>query len=59
LKSPNFFSEIKVSLETSIGKHMKTEIDKLLDNLESMISSFDDHFKDLKSQVSNLEANID
>jgi hypothetical protein len=59
LKTPNFLSEIKVSLETSIGKNMKTEIDKLLDNLESMISSFDDHFKDLKSHVSNLEANID
>jgi hypothetical protein len=38
---------------------MKTEIDKLLENFETMLSSFDDHFKDLKSQLSNLEANID
>jgi hypothetical protein len=42
-------SEINASLEASIGNHMKTEIDKLLDNLELMLSTFDDHFKELKS----------
>ena len=38
---------------------MKTEIDKLLENFEGMISYFDDHFKDLKTQLSNLETNME
>jgi hypothetical protein len=38
---------------------MKTEIGKLLENFEGMISYFDDNFKDLKSQLSNLETNME
>jgi hypothetical protein len=43
-KVPHVFTDMKATLTNSLGTKMETEIDKIVDNLNTMFSSFEEHF---------------
>jgi len=49
---------MKNTLEEYLGSPLQNEINELLGNFDTMISSFDDHLKDLKLKMNQLEENL-
>ena len=52
-------SEVKVSLENSLGGYLSNEIDRVITNFDGMINSFESHFQELKDKLNALEDKFD
>ena len=46
-------------MEQSLGTQMESEINKVIGNFDSMISSFDNNFTELKAKLESLEYKFD